>query len=704
MALDLARIFGRQPVDPLNHLLPYCYTELESSSHTRLVELLPTSGSRESPLRCKIHHVDLKYPTTKYTALSYAWGDLPVKMNQIECDGAKISITPNLASALLRLRQASNSCMLWVDAICIQQSQEPSALKEKSSQIGLMSKIFRTADQTIVDLGAHGKEDVIVIQSLRKYCVIVEDDWKAMADKVGGNFYREPWQKPDSSGNIFASHNLPNLQDRFWQALWNFLTRPWFIRLWVVQEYVISQNVRILIGKDLVGKEFLSQGCLRALFHQIYMASRLERSFVGNLVAFSLATFKMPITWMKGNRELHVSKSLALKAHFESTFGVMARASFTWRGAMGPDDQVNDQKAIEAGMNLCTMLFSTRRFKVTDDRDRIYALLGIVGDGQETELYVNYQEPLEDLSIRVSRYMIKRRFGGQLLLHHCVGASELQPGPSWSIDLRGNSPDILVEKFFEKGTRRIFTSGGPPKFFPLRSTENPGRLAVEAISLGYIMFQTEPLPRIFPDNSSLAGPHRPHRMFSKAQEAWQWTEEVFAWVNLHAKIFEPDDILSLQFEDFKTSCYKTLLIDLCMDTEKKEGSGLARLTDSTRGASLLASMKEFGDAVESDNSEGLSAVTTFFNQARQPGNWLEYLVDLQGKRLGVADSGPCLLPAQAQEEDEIVVLLGHPFPFVVRAAGEEDTYRIVGICYVHGMMDGQALEMFGSDVGDIFLS
>lgn len=48
-------------------------------------------------------------------------------------------------------------------------------------------------------------------------------------------------------------------------------------------------------------------------------------------------------------------------------------------------------------------------------------------------------------------------------------------------------------------------------------------------------------------------------------------------------------------------------------------------------------------------------------------------------------------PAALQEGDIIVVLLGGPVPYLLRPAAGLHTYTLVGECYVHGIMNGEAL-------------
>jgi hypothetical protein len=55
------------------------------------------------------------------------------------------------------------------------------------------------------------------------------------------------------------------------------------------------------------------------------------------------------------------------------------------------------------------------------------------------------------------------------------------------------------------------------------------------------------------------------------------------------------------------------------------------------------------------------------------------------------------VPDDAENGDVIAILLGFSVPFVLRrvngcAGGSADEYKLVGHCYVHGIMDGELIE------------
>ena len=73
-----------------------------------------------------------------YEALSYTWGTDRSQEIALLPIGERASITANCAIALRVLRYKPGPTILWVDAICIDQSN----VVERSAQIGLMSRIY----------------------------------------------------------------------------------------------------------------------------------------------------------------------------------------------------------------------------------------------------------------------------------------------------------------------------------------------------------------------------------------------------------------------------------------------------------------------------------------------------------------------------------------------------------------------------------
>ena len=123
------------------------YAELPLSSdrfQTRILELETRSEEPESGIvNCTLRTFDLE-DALEFSALSYCWGD-QVPDRIIRVNGEEVLVTPNLESALKHLRRASERRLLWVDAICINQTD----VDERNAQVARMHTIYQKAERTI---------------------------------------------------------------------------------------------------------------------------------------------------------------------------------------------------------------------------------------------------------------------------------------------------------------------------------------------------------------------------------------------------------------------------------------------------------------------------------------------------------------------------------------------------------------------------
>ncbi|KAH4069868.1 hypothetical protein HBH70_076250 [Parastagonospora nodorum] len=139
---------------------------------TRLVRLHP--GAFDDCVYCTIYHANIleRQPQTEYTALSYVWGDAtrtkPIQLGYHQLPTAEpphgrvsatspgmgcyesFQVTTNLESALRHLRKRASERILWVDAICINQSD----WEERLSQVEGMAAVYQNAVEVRIWLGS----------------------------------------------------------------------------------------------------------------------------------------------------------------------------------------------------------------------------------------------------------------------------------------------------------------------------------------------------------------------------------------------------------------------------------------------------------------------------------------------------------------------------------------------------------------------
>jgi len=113
----------------------------------RVLDLDITCTGDDEPVRGDLRVVSLDDNPT-FEAISYSWGN-PFPSCQIICSGKSVSITQNGYNAVRSLLCNSRISTIWIDAICINQSDDA----EKNRQVPLMRDIYGRAKRTYIWLG-----------------------------------------------------------------------------------------------------------------------------------------------------------------------------------------------------------------------------------------------------------------------------------------------------------------------------------------------------------------------------------------------------------------------------------------------------------------------------------------------------------------------------------------------------------------------
>lgn len=101
----------------------YKYNRIDLATDAiRLARLL--RGDQGEPIKCEIFETYLhQVEGVPYEALSYVWGTRQSE-EMILLDGCLFEGTRNLYEALAHLRRPDEDRILWIDAICIDQSHD----------------------------------------------------------------------------------------------------------------------------------------------------------------------------------------------------------------------------------------------------------------------------------------------------------------------------------------------------------------------------------------------------------------------------------------------------------------------------------------------------------------------------------------------------------------------------------------------------
>jgi hypothetical protein len=175
----------------------------------RLLRLLP-AANHEAEIQAELLEYALdefQGSRHSYEALSYVWGDLS-NPRSIVLEGIQFEVTSNLHAALLQLRDHSFPRIIWIDAICINQSDDA----ERGLQIQSMAKIYGYAKSVNVWLGEAADSSDEALEAIRavgtKYEKLPEGQVteNAVISLLQRAWFERVWVPPHPATNLHASH------------------------------------------------------------------------------------------------------------------------------------------------------------------------------------------------------------------------------------------------------------------------------------------------------------------------------------------------------------------------------------------------------------------------------------------------------------------------------------------------------------------
>ncbi|KAK4444739.1 heterokaryon incompatibility protein-domain-containing protein [Podospora aff. communis PSN243] len=205
----------------------YQHTPLSKGRCIRLLKLYPSEQPKIS-IRCSLMEVQLEHVERgdhPYEAVSYVWGT-NIRDYHVFCRGKKIPVTRNCRVVLKRLRHASEPRLIWIDAICIDQS----SVLERNHQVALMGDVYKLAKSVLIWLGRGDDETHRLVRQARELAAVK----------------REIEEQNEPS----AVSNEQQVAENFKHLPFSKLPVKWFRRAWTFQELVLARDPLVLCGPE----------------------------------------------------------------------------------------------------------------------------------------------------------------------------------------------------------------------------------------------------------------------------------------------------------------------------------------------------------------------------------------------------------------------------------------------------------------------
>ncbi|KAF4970554.1 hypothetical protein FSARC_2463 [Fusarium sarcochroum] len=394
----------------------YTYSPV-SKSEIRLVSVKP-SGS-DGKLEASIQHVELDpEDPIKYTALSYTWGD-PTSRVQIPCDGKVLNITTSLHEALLEIIKFSphdeaETVLAWLGP----------ALESTKLAVDFVKKVGEIALPTATDMFRWDNYD--------------DSHEETKLERIENLTHEQ-------------SHELgiPFDDSTSWDAFSEFFDRPWFQRMWTVQEIIQARKAIVVCGAYSLPWEHVSA----AARWFCYKAKAIHDDNDREVDGMCLVTQMVAIPW----------RAKMGSEYLQELMGQKTRPTCKW--------------------GLRDLLEALRPRLATDPRDKVFALLGI----SDEDMPVDYSISVKDAYTQATDTIIKLGFE-DLGVIWSARQRNSEPGwPSWVPDWR-----LKTGTGCQWGIGApLKTSGQPNGRHSYIATTEPHALAIRGKTIGRVTYKSQ---------------------------------------------------------------------------------------------------------------------------------------------------------------------------------------------------------------------
>ncbi|CAN9174985.1 unnamed protein product [Alternaria alternata] len=280
------------------------------------IRLLHFSRSEDGVFTGKLRRFPIAGAPHYYTA-SYVWGER--KYTGVTMD-AKTGTLPILDSLVPFLKMVTchsdfkASDWWWIDSLCINLDDS----REREKQVRIMADIYKRARRAIVWLGEEKERD------------------SDCTDAIEFMHYLSTLQIAFNGDDIAMRKKLENPEfTEKCAAVSALLARPWWTRVWTLQEFVLPKEAKLYCGMASI-----SRGRFKSAIYSIFLCSTISQDFEHELVPRKL---------------------------FDGAFN--RRRIHQWF-----------TKPASVGINLIAIMAYLGNHSATDSRDRIYSVLGLISE------------------------------------------------------------------------------------------------------------------------------------------------------------------------------------------------------------------------------------------------------------------------------------------------------------------------------------
>ncbi|ERF70767.1 hypothetical protein EPUS_05119 [Endocarpon pusillum Z07020] len=496
---------------------------------------------------------------------------------------------------------------------------------EKSWQVQEMATIYRRAQSVISWLGGATGQTRVAYSVFRD--LQGKEDWSNMS-------FLNAFQSRATSGAAFEEEVARLVDDpERWTAMLAILDRPYWTRMWIFPELACARNRFFLCGDELL--------------------KDIDRT-VQRLIA---------------SPHLVGKAALDLMAEERSSM-ILAARGLTFRS---PEGLAIDERKARRPL-LVRLLRNLSTLVASDERDLIYALLSIADDRVVLEIIPDYSKTVVDVFTQAAMALLKQNHLEVFLDAVSSEASQRLGLPSWAPDwpewrdlkLNHDLYRVCDYKFKQRSTNLHF---------------NTRHVTLDCYIVDEIMLTGEPY-RTKPPIASAT---------MRGFKLCEWLESIESAIWDHSRYIKTQGESSTGRKQDIT--LRLLSADALFEPPARRiprnlpPESISDIYHKLRTADSLTALRDYMG--QASVQKTFTNVGSYFSAVRHT------LLRNNGARPFRTVGGYSCLSVEGECKfgDSVVIVPGLDIPLILRKTEpghvSESPYSLVGVAYVHGIMDGE---------------
>ncbi|KAI1326264.1 heterokaryon incompatibility protein-domain-containing protein [Xylariaceae sp. FL0255] len=608
-------------------------------------------------------------------------------------NGAEVPVSSSLFELLSCVQTESEPLSLFVDVLCTNQADNDET--ERSVHISQLAEIYRAAEKTIIWLGSAADQSDEAMKVLRRLAdegLTLRAFVTNWTPQIGQQLAQKilPSSKSTGLGSSPASSeetkDVPDLEkhvESLRTALKALMNREYWTNIWSLVELSLTHNGLVACGRQGLSLDSFYSAA-KALDHIINHATYSRW----------LASATAPVT--PAGSSASATSSEVLRTEEISNFSQSpALRVISWRENYRRDANSWLKSPDHPLFTILSGFYGASpeqqlQYKISDPRDRVYALSCLATDCADLGFVVHYGLGVDQVYAEASAALLRKH---PRVLQLAQGTNRAKPDmPSWAIDWEN-----IQKPPSDLGSERPFDACGPAdaRFYRAGISTPPGPLALKGAIVDEIKDVGDPYPG--PDDSDDSTHTQLRAYLSQIKQYWEDSTNSVSSPYLAeqaavalAKIAVGDVEVSGASNRYTRASSATVegyrrTYEALFGAEKQDveiGNRTNGQENELKEAPAAAPSPKI--TIGSDTASSVSA------------SYVSAIARMAGRRPFRSPRGYVGLgPGDLAPGDTIAIPYGSPVPFAFRSNAGEDNgpYRLVGEMYVFGIMDGEFMKV-----------